>query len=364
MYTQRNSSKKSENAIRQMVNMINEFISSKWGRRIVLCVCGCVFVVSTFLLLNYAFNTKKAYETNEEMQRMFAMGANQAESTPFLILPKKQINEPTPETVLKPTPNPTQTVAILQADTMQKPATMPSNSATIAPSENIATTTVTPKQTSNFFNSRGNILPQMKQLYAINDDVVAWVKIPNVVDTPVAYSDNDFYLKHNLYGEEELGGTAFLDENHPLHSSIQNLLIHGHNMKNGTVFGHLQRYTTSDFWRKNSFIELTTLYEKMDFVICAAIITPVKPSGQNFFNFMGYAKFEHVNSFYNYINEVKRLSLYPWSVDVDKNDTLLTLATCHGEDRMVLVARKLREGETKLGLTKKIFNVLFPNSAI
>ena len=50
--------------------------------------------------------------------------------------------------------------------------------------------------------------------------------------------------------------------------------------------------------------------------------------------------------FRDYIDNVYQRSLYTHFLDVDENDTLLTMATCIGDDRLVLVARRQRVGET------------------
>ena len=65
------------------------------------------------------------------------------------------------------------------------------------------------------------MLPEYQALYEINSDIVGWVNIGNgLLSTPVMQRDNEYYLTHNFYGEEDNHGQVFLDErNSPDHSS-------------------------------------------------------------------------------------------------------------------------------------------------
>ena len=58
---------------------------------------------------------------------------------------------------------------------------------------------------------------------------------------------------------ETASGTLFLDEFHPLRETTQHLLIHGHNMKDGSMFGLLTHYRQPLYWQKHPFISLSTL---------------------------------------------------------------------------------------------------------
>lgn len=74
----------------------------------------------------------------------------------------------------------------------------------------------------------------------INEDVRGWIDIPDFsISYPVLYStDNKAYLRHNIYGDYDIAGCIYLDANYGnIYSPMK--LIHGHNMKNGTMFGEL-----------------------------------------------------------------------------------------------------------------------------
>lgn len=80
----------------------------------------------------------------------------------------------------------------------------------------------------------------LEEYREINEDVTGWIEIPDfAIEYPVLYStDNAVYLRHNIYGEYDIAGCIYLDANYGnIYSPMK--LIHGHNMKNGTMFGEL-----------------------------------------------------------------------------------------------------------------------------
>ena len=83
-------------------------------------------------------------------------------------------------------------------------------------------------------------------LYAKNPDYVGWVDIPGLgISYPVFKSlDNQKYLHHNSEGKYSYAGSIFLDMD--CSADSKNLVLHGHNMKNGSMFHPLNRYLGGD----------------------------------------------------------------------------------------------------------------------
>lgn len=76
---------------------------------------------------------------------------------------------------------------------------------------------------------------------------MAWLRIPDVVSLPVVCRDNTYYLNHDFFGRESDSGTLFLDEAHSLEYGTQYMVIHGHNMYDGSMFGLLSHYRKSGY---------------------------------------------------------------------------------------------------------------------
>ena len=79
------------------------------------------------------------------------------------------------------------------------------------------------------------------------------------IDYPVLYSgDNTEYLRKDLYGNEHTAGSIFLEGlNQPDFSDYYSI-IYGHNMRDGSMFGSLDKYKEQSFWSDNQYFTLYT----------------------------------------------------------------------------------------------------------
>jgi len=259
------------------------------------------------------------------------------------------------------TPAPEQTVEPDAAQEMEEAAEIQAMAEPEAAAEPEATpepkATAAPElvKTTKFHHVGGDALPEMEALYNENRDLVAWLNIPDVIDLPVVYRDNDYYLKRDFYKQKNTAGTIFLDENHPFKEKTQNLLLHGHNMKDGTMFGRLTQYIYDRTYIKNHpFINLSTLWRKEQYVIFAVLDVSLDPRDETFFNYFTHSTFASDAEFTSYIRQLQLRSMFAIPIDVEPSDALLTLSTCLEENRLVIVARRLRKGETRQEMRDRI----------
>ena len=96
----------------------------------------------------------------------------------------------------------------------------------------------------------------LKELLKQNSDCIGWIYIPGTaVNYPVMYtpSNPQKYLRRNFYGNYSQSGVPFLDARCDLKNT--NLIIYGHNMRNGTMFSELKNYVNADFRNAHPIIE-------------------------------------------------------------------------------------------------------------
>lgn len=185
------------------------------------------------------------------------------------------------------------------------------------------------------------ILPDMLELKRINRDTVGWISIANVLDLPVVYRDNAWYLDHGFDGQKNAAGTLFLDQFHPLNSETQNLLIHGHNMKDGSMFAMLTHYQSQDFFQAHQLLSFSTLWEKETYLVFAVLRVSSRAGDTSYFDYLTHPVFSSEQDFTAYIQELIRRSLHHADLQVSPSDALLTLSTCIGDDRLVVVAKRI-----------------------
>ncbi len=190
-----------------------------------------------------------------------------------------------------------------------------------------------------------------RQVREKNHDIVAWLTIDGVVDEAVVQRDNSFYLTHDYLGQKNTNGALFMDENCSLLPVPNHVIVYGHNMKTGAMFGRLILYKTKglDYLKKHAIATFNTMYEDGEYVVFAVIQVHLDYTNRRFFNFYTL-DFTDEDAFRDYIIRAKALSFYTVPVSVEPGDRLLSLVTCVGEnnedERLILLLRKLRDGES------------------
>lgn len=190
------------------------------------------------------------------------------------------------------------------------------------------------------------ILEKYLDLYEMNRDLVGWVSIEDTrIDYPVMQnlSDSEYYLHLGYDGKENEEGLPFLDW-HCIPSSAANLLIYGHNMKNGHMFADLMKYEKEDFFKSHRLIRYDSIFEEGYYDIIAVFRTHVAYENEDVFKYYDFYYADNEEEFNSYIDNIKELSLYDTEVTAKYGDKLLTLSTCEytvDDGRFVVVAKKI-----------------------
>ncbi len=178
---------------------------------------------------------------------------------------------------------------------------------------------------------------------AKNSEFIAWLKIPGTkVDYPVVLTDRvDYYLDHNFNGKQSKLGTLFSLAKTDYKTPGRNIAIYGHHITNTSsgqkMFRPLFSYKQKSFNDKHSTVYLDTLYHCGQYRIFAVI---------NYVNGdwdPSTAYFANDDTFMDFIETAKSLSLYDTGVTVTATDHIITLITCDRtfaakEGRLVVMA--------------------------
>ncbi len=107
------------------------------------------------------------------------------------------------------------------------------------------------------------ILKKYETLYNKNRKLIGWLKIEGCdIDYPVMQtSNNEYYLDHNYNQEYDKNGSLFLDKDCDAAFPNDNMIIYGHHMKSGKMFGNLNYYSKESFWEDNKEFTFDTIYE-------------------------------------------------------------------------------------------------------
>lgn len=191
------------------------------------------------------------------------------------------------------------------------------------------------------------ILKKYEKLYKQNNDFIGWIKIENTnINYPVMQTKNkyDYYLKHNYQKQYSDYGTPFIGEGCSVKPASNNIVIYGHNMKNGSMFAALTKYKEQSFWEKNKYVQFDSLYEQGKYEIAYIFIAEINQKDS--FGYYKYIQWDTEEQFKKFQNEIEKRQLYKTNVNPDWKDKIITLSTCENHDensRMVIICRKLSE---------------------
>ena len=188
------------------------------------------------------------------------------------------------------------------------------------------------------------ILPKYADLVVENPELFGWIRIDDtVLDYPVMRStaDNQKYLYANFDGKYSFAGTPFAEN--VCSADSDNILIYGHNIKDGSMFRSLFKYEKQSYWEKHPTIYFSDLYEEYEYEVLAVFYDRVYKKTDNVFKFYQFIDAENQEEFDYAIAQFKEKSLYDTGVDAQYGDKLITLVTCSYQvenGRFVVVARR------------------------
>ena len=195
------------------------------------------------------------------------------------------------------------------------------------------------------------ILTEYQPIVQANSDFAGWITIEGTkIDYPVMMTktDPDFYLRRNFNKEEDINGTLFMDARTDLVTPSTNIIIYGHNMKSGQMFGGLKQYLDENYWKKHKQITFDTIYEKGTYEIIAVCLAEVRYQDEEGFRYYDFIQADSEESYDEFLENVKRLSVFADQEMPGYGTELLTLSTCNSyveDGRLFLVAKKCRDAE-------------------
>ncbi len=184
---------------------------------------------------------------------------------------------------------------------------------------------------------------EYENMFKQNPNMVAWIAIENTdFSYPVMQSSKrpNYYLRRNFEGKYSEYGTPYLSETCDIAAS-DNLVIHGHNIENGKMFGLLEEYKNKAFWEQHPIITLNTKNEKRTYqIFCVSLVTAFSPL-VDAFPYYSFTQANTAEEYNNYIKNVKKYAIYDTGLSPENEVQLITLSTCEYSQengRLIVVA--------------------------
>ena len=192
-----------------------------------------------------------------------------------------------------------------------------------------------------------DVLPEYSTLHAQYPDLAGWLRIDGTqIDLPVMQAaDNDYYLHSNIDGAEDINGTLFLDYRADAVKPSTNLIIYGHNMRSGAMFGGLKQYLDEAYVAEHEMIQFDTIYEKQTYQVIAVCLSEVGYQDEGQYKYYNFIEAESNEDFNAFLETIRKCAVYDKTQDVTESDSLLTLSTCNSyveDGRLFVVAKKIQ----------------------
>ena len=192
-----------------------------------------------------------------------------------------------------------------------------------------------------------DILSEYITLYNNNKSFIGWVKIEDtLIDYPVMQSQsNEYYLNHNFNQEKDNNGSIFIDSACSIWPRSQNIIMYGHNMKSGKMFGELKKYKQESFAKDHPYIYFDTLYNKGKYQVMYVFGDNVYDEVEVAFKYYQFIDANSQEEWDSAMNDMAAKSLYDTGVTAAYGEDIITLSTCDYEkdaERFVVVAKRVK----------------------
>lgn len=193
-----------------------------------------------------------------------------------------------------------------------------------------------------------SILTKYSKLYEDNPEMVGWLSIEDTeIDYPVMYTPDDpeKYLYKNFEGKFSYPGVPFVD--YRCKADSDNIIIHGHNMPDGTMFNSLVSYEDKAYWQEHPIIRYDSLYEEREYEVVAAFYDRVYYTHETDFKFYNFIEAKNEADYNSSVEKLREKSIYDTGVVPEYGQQLIMLVTCTYQvdnGRFVVLACEKNQG--------------------
>lgn len=181
-----------------------------------------------------------------------------------------------------------------------------------------------------------------QSLKNVNSDTIAFIKVPGTdIEYPIVKTtNNDFYLKHSLDKTYNAAGWIFMDYRNKLDGTDKNIVVYGHNRKNGSMFSSLKNVLNKQWYNnpENLKIQFITEQEQTVYEVFSVYQIEVE-------SYYLQTEFRNDKGYESFIETIKGRSIKDFGINLNTDDEILTLSTCANDNnyRVVLHARKVKQ---------------------
>lgn len=151
--------------------------------------------------------------------------------------------------------------------------------------------------------------------------MLGFIKNGTEINYPIVQGkDNEEYLYKLINGKSNKAGTLFIDHRNSKDFTDANTIIYGHNMKNDTMFGSIDKYKKQSYYEKHKKMYLLTENKSYEIELFAGYTLP---ANSRIYNVSAAS-----NSKEEAVKTAKQKSTFKSDVEINEEDKIVTLSTC------------------------------------
>ena len=154
--------------------------------------------------------------------------------------------------------------------------------------------------------------------------MVGWIQIEGTnIDYPVMQTPADptYYLKHSFEKNYTDYGCPFMQADCDALCPSDNLILYGHNMKDGSMFNSLHSYSDQAYYDAHPVLYLNTPKQNYKIELFTAYICSYDSDTYTL-------SFSSADEYGAWLNKMKSQSVFTTDTDVTVDDRVVTLSTC------------------------------------
>ena len=173
-----------------------------------------------------------------------------------------------------------------------------------------------------------------------NSDTIAYLAVNglDISNFVVKAKDNSYYLKHNFDKKYSTAGWIFADYHNKFDGKDKNIIIYGHNTKNGSMFGTLKNIFNEEWYNNPENLTIKLITDDGEYSYQVFSTYAIVPE-----DYYINTSFKNDKEFKKFVEVLRKRSTHDYKVDTSKATQILTLSSCRkeGKERVVLHAMRL-----------------------
>lgn len=177
-----------------------------------------------------------------------------------------------------------------------------------------------------------------KELKKVNSDVKGWIQVSGTnINYPFVQTlNNDYYLTHSITKQSNSAGWVFMDYRNNAKSFNKNTILYAHARVNNYMFGTLKN-TLKKNWLNNTDNHVIKISTESHNALWQVFSVYHIPTTNDYIQ----TEFSSNDEFLEFATMLKNRSIHNFNTTINKDDKILTLSTCYGNDEKLVVHAKL-----------------------